>query len=303
MKNKIAAVLLAVLMALAGCGGQSAETRELKVLSPKGATAIGVMPYAKEHPEAVTTVDGTDALTAAFTEPQSEYDVIIAPVNLGGMLKKKEATEYVLMGVLTWGNLYLVSDQEASSWEGARIAAFGQNAVPDKILSYVLESRGETAQITWFNSTADTAASALSQKGEYDAWLLAEPAVSNVLAKDSSMQVVLDLQEEYGKAGSGDSYPQAGIFVRQEAYDADEASYRALMDSLADYSYDDLDALRADMDEMGSAFIGVSSQIITAQTVQRMNIHPTDIDQAEEDVEAFLQLFGISGTEGFFLDD
>ena len=59
-----------------------------------------------------------------------EYDIIVAPSNLGMTLAAKGADQYELAAVITWGNLYLVAEDEDALNEEGELAAFGEAAVP-----------------------------------------------------------------------------------------------------------------------------------------------------------------------------
>ena len=48
-------------------------------------------------------VDGTDQLIAQLSKADSEYDIIIAPINIGAQLIAKNQTSYRLKSILTWG--------------------------------------------------------------------------------------------------------------------------------------------------------------------------------------------------------
>ena len=62
----------------------------LKYLAPNGAPALSLMPVASLGGD-VTFVDGADALQAALVNPNPEYDVIIAPSNLGLKLADRKS--------------------------------------------------------------------------------------------------------------------------------------------------------------------------------------------------------------------
>ena len=80
---------------------ETVEVNSLKVLAPKGATAVGVSILSYEGFHDVTYVDGADVLQASLVNPEPEYDVIIAPSNLGIKLAAAGKSQYKIADVLT----------------------------------------------------------------------------------------------------------------------------------------------------------------------------------------------------------
>ena len=92
----------------------------------------------------------------------SEYDAIVAPINLGCQLLAKGKTDYKLAGVLTWGNLYLVENEGVQNNE---LAAFGEQAVPGMIFKLVKDSNDvmKNAKVTYYNAVSDVQAQVLAE--------------------------------------------------------------------------------------------------------------------------------------------
>ena len=107
--KKIMSLLLMMSFILAGCSSsKSADT--MKVLTPNGATALSLVGVYEEITKngEVKIVEGSELISSELVKKDSEFDAIIAPINLGCQLIAKGQTDYRLAGVLTWGNLYLV---------------------------------------------------------------------------------------------------------------------------------------------------------------------------------------------------
>ncbi|MCF0110621.1 MAG: hypothetical protein HUJ58_01880 [Erysipelotrichaceae bacterium] len=296
MKKFLSVLLLAAIL-LTGCGKKETTpeiTDYLTVLAPKGAPSMSLLGYyatAKDQ-NVITTMDGADALTAALTAPNSEYDIVIAPVNLGATLISKGATEYRLAGVVTWGNLYLVSSDETVTIDTVTdMIAFGQNAVPNKVLNTVFE--GKEVNIEWFNATSDVAAALLS--GQYTTGVVAEPVCTNVLAKsEGTFKLVGDFQQAWKDVTGLENYPQAAVFVKPAAYAEKKEAYEAIFANMAAYAPKDIDTLKADMDAVGQEALGVPSASMTMDTFNRMNVKFTPAADCKEAIERFLQTFGLS---------
>ena len=101
MKHKITLFIL-LLILISGCSVK--EETKLKILVPMGAPSIAAIPVLKEDIHSVNLVSGTDPLQAALISPNPEYDIIIAPINLGASLISKNSSQYRLWGFVTWGN-------------------------------------------------------------------------------------------------------------------------------------------------------------------------------------------------------
>ena len=298
MKKLLSVVL--ILLMVVGCAQKKVEVVPLTVLAPKGAPAVGLLGYIKDNADQVTTVDGTDALTAAFTEKESEYDVIIAPVNLGSALINKDATDYRLVGILTWGNLYLISNTETEFKDGMTLASFGQNAVPEKVLKVITDDKKYTENYVWFNSVADVASALLS--GKYSSGLVAEPVLSTIMKKDSSFKIIANVQEEYGSVTGQNDYPQAAIFIKEETYNSRKADYESFFKSIESYDGSDLTALQADMDTATKEVLGLASSSMNEDTYSRMNVKISNASDNKDAIGAFLKLFGITSTDNIIIE-
>ena len=298
MKKLLSVVL--ILLMVVGCAQKKVEVVPLTVLAPKGAPAVGLLGYIKDNADQVTTVDGTDALTAAFTEKESEYDVIIAPVNLGSALINKDATDYRLVGILTWGNLYLISNTETEFKDGMTLASFGQNAVPEKVLKVITDDKKYTENYVWFNSVADVASALLS--GKYSSGLVAEPVLSTIMKKDSSFKIIANVQEEYGKVTGQSDYPQAAIFIKEETYTSIKADYESFFKAIESYDGSDLTTLQADMDTATKEVLGLASSSMNQDTYSRMNVKISNASENKDAIGAFLKLFGITSTDNIIIE-
>ena len=107
-------LILSLLLVLTGCNTnaptnpQTTETpvaennseidpstfANFKILAPGGAPALALLPLFDNVKE-IDIVDGPDNLQVEFTGP-SNYDIVIAPTNLGVRLASMDKTEYRL---------------------------------------------------------------------------------------------------------------------------------------------------------------------------------------------------------------
>lgn len=311
MKKQLSAILALTL--LAGCGSGSAAAssapaattaaavsteftsdNDYTVLAPTGAPGYALLPLADNDSISLDLVDGSDSLQAAFVNPDSAYDVIVAPTNLGAKLISADKTDYRLAAVITTGNLYIVGTSEDVLSGTGTIALFGEEAVPG--LVYRKLQPTATMSEVWYNAVTDAQQALLS--GQADAALLAEPAATATIAKGKeagmSLTKVADLQEMWGD----DGYPMASLFIRQDTYEENRDDMAELINVLKNYA-DGVKSggidVAADLDSVSdpSIFGSVSSAMV-AKTYTAMGINPDFAKGQEESLQEFLDLFGVT---------
>jgi len=198
-----------ILLNLAGCKKPS-----YTLIVPSGSPEFGLA-YLKENSAyEVTTVSGAEALTAAFND--IGYDIIIAPVNLGAKLFNAKPL-YQLIGVLTWGNYYLISKDPINLDDITTldIVAFGQNQIPDMMLKYILAEKGITPNISYLDGVTDIPAAYLLDDNKV--YLIAEPSLS--ILNQTTPLYIIDIQDAYQDITGITNYPQAGVFVHHDMSD------------------------------------------------------------------------------------
>ncbi len=309
MKKIVLVVLVSLL--IVGCTPNSKksidnDTEEVifNVISPKGAPALSILNYASSHEDSVDFVDGADLLQAAFLNPTPEYDVIIAPTNLGVKLASMGKTEYKLASVVTWGNLYFVGKSEDALTDPGVLAAFGESSVPGLLLESLKE--GITPEIVYYNSVVDVQAALIS--GKADVALLADPAATATIKKWESMDrgyllgIIGDVQELVEPQLGSYGYPQAGVFVRESLYaenpDKVEKFLDRIKNDLGNMTSDDITGY---IETLSAETLGVPNSEIVLQTWARMNIKYVDVTEVYRDLENFLKLFQIEVSEDAYL--
>ena len=303
-------ILVLSLLLLVGCSTKkteesttatsSPETTEktsytYKVLSPKGAPTLSIIPFLQNDQNTVETVDGSDVIQAALLNPNSDYDVIIAPSNLGAKLASTNKTTYKMFSIVTWGNLYVVGKTEDSLVNG-KVALFGEGAVPGLVYETVVKDASK--DITYYNSVTEAQAALLS--GKADAALLAEPAATATIAKAKEngleLTIIKDLQELWKTEFTNEGYPQAAVFIKQEDYDKDPAKFEQLFEDMTSYVAlinENKDQLTTDVDAIGVDVLGIPNGKIAAATLARMNVKIVKAKESEKELLDFLKLFKI----------
>jgi len=297
-------IILSVFL-LVACQAKPLEWESLTILSPKGAPAISLVPLLQENKDTIEFVDGTDILSAELVK--GEKDVIIAPVNLGAALSKKESNPYRLYGIVTWGNLYLVSNADVQLVSDEPIALFGEQAVPGLVFNAVKDQLDVSVVSTAFNAVTDVQGQLISKS--FNLGLMAEPLVTATITKAKTLETPLnlsvyaDLQALWLAKTGFENYPQAAIYIKSDISKEKLEQVNARLDLMMAYNIElnnDASLLETDIDETLSTLLGVPASKILVQAWDRMNVNVVKADENKEAIEAFLELFKLNGLENFY---
>lgn len=301
--KKILSIL--VISLLVACSAKPLEWESLSILSPKGAPAISLVPLIQENKDSIEFVDGTDVLSAELIK--GEKDMIIAPVNLGAALSKKDSNPYRLYGIVTWGNLYLVSNSDISFVENEPLALFGEQAVPGLVFNSIKDSLDQVFVSTAFNSVTDVQGQLLSKT--FNVGLMAEPLVTATIAKAKTLETPLnlsvykDIQALWQKKTGFENYPQAAIYIKADISADKLKQVEARLELMMAYNIElnnNSSKLETDITEDLSATLGVPASKILVQAWDRMNVNVVKADENKEAIEAFLELFKLNGLENLY---
>lgn len=309
-------IVLALVLGLTGCGvtknndEEMTDFNDLSILSPTGAPALALVDLLINEPEMkIDTVEGADVLQAAFVNPASEYDMIIAPTNLGAKLASMQKTDYRLAAVLTWGNLYILGvDETDLSNPDKKLAAFGETAVVGLVFKAVKEELNLQAEITWYASVSEAQAALLS--GNADAALIAEPAATATINKakkdlNEEFKVVADIQQLWENKTGSKGYPQASVFVLASSYEEKQEAIDCLLNQMKasiDFGNDNANeaALMEKIDQVNDS-LGTPAAAITAKAYSGMNLSYQKASDVKEELKYFLELFDVQDIDNIFL--
>ena len=236
------------LILLASCTSTNTDNYVIKGIMPGGAPSVGLSNYIIEtNTKDNYTILGQDTspLQVAFKKSgEVQYDVIVAPLNLGAQLYAKGFSTYKLAAVLTWGNLYFASrraDFTLQSLNGSNVTFFGQNSINMAVVDYVLSGNNiTTGERTYLGSTGLTQVELLKDENVNEIYLTAEPALSVAMKQKSDIKTI-SVQELYSNISGQGSYPQAGLFVSENLIN----NHKALLDSY-------LEGVKASCDKMAT---------------------------------------------------
>lgn len=281
-----------------GNEGPAASVEPIKVLAPMGAPALSLLGLYGNENVTIDTVDGSDVIRAELAKADSEYDAIIAPINLGATLLSKGKSEFLLDSAVTWGNLYIVgTDENALESEGV-FAAFGEQSVPQKVLESSMDLESLPLEVTYFGSANEVQAQLLT--GKANVGMLAEPAATATIAKAKEkgleLKIIKDLQEAYKEQNNMDQvgYPQAALFVKKGS----EEKVASYIEEASDFVENATDETIAKAVETATVEkLGVPSAEIVQKTWERQNIHFKKAADIKTDIDTFLKQFSITLTE------
>ncbi len=302
--KKIVKVFLAAALSIGLAACSSGENEEVKpepvkILCPTGAPGLSLLGALNNDLVTVDFVEGTDVLTAEMAKEDSEYDIIVAPTNLGAKIYTN-SPNYNLDAILTWGNLYLVG-KEGVDLSTANIAAFGEGAVPGMVFKNVYDA--DTMNVTWYNSVQEAQQALLT--GQVDVALLAQPVAAATIAKGSEqgldLSVVSDLQELWQTKNEMDikGFPQASLFVKKDS--EEKVSY--VLDGIKTFlnSVDD-EAISTAIEAVGADKLGIPNAQLAVKTWKAQNINFVSGKDAKKDIEAFLKVFNMELPEGLIVE-
>lgn len=304
MKLLKSILALFMVVGLTACSTQTeneepaASAEPIKVLAPMGAPALSLLGLYGNENVTIDTVDGSDVLRAELAKADSEYDAIIAPINLGATLLSKGKSEFLLDSAVTWGNLYIVGTDESALESEGLFAAFGEQSVPQKVLESSMDLESLPLDVTYFGSANEVQAQLLT--GKANVGMLAEPAATATIAKAKEkgleLKIIKDLQEAYKEQNNMDQvgYPQAALFVKKGS----EEKVASYVEEAADFVENATDETIAKAVETATVEkLGVPSAEIVQKTWERQNIHFKKASDIKTDIDTFLKGFSITITE------
>lgn len=305
--RKIGKIFLAASLSLGlvACAQQESKEEpketikeEVKVLAPAGAPSLALLGAYNMDKVTIDTVEGADVLTAELAKKDSDYDIIVAPTNLGAKLYEK-AEAYQLASVLTWGNLYLVGSPDTDV-NGANIAVFGENAVPGLVFRSLYDV--DSMNVTYYGSVQEAQQALLTDQSQVA--LLAQPAAAATIAKAKEKQkeltVLQDLQKLWQEKHNSESngYPQASLFIKK----GEKKKVQYVLNDIKEYLKNvDEETVSKDIENIGADKLGLPNAAIASKTWKQQNIRFVSSKDAEKDIETFLELFNISCPEGLFV--
>ena len=206
--NNLWLVLILALL-LSACGESSVSTTvRLGLLA--GPTGMGAARLLEESAEGKSAnayhyslYNAPDEVNAKLIS--GELDIAAVPTNLAAVLYQRTGGGVQLLALNTLGVLHLLTarGETVSAIEdlkGKTIYASGQAAVPEYVLSCILESHGLQDQVTVVYEAEHDAVIAALAAGKARIAVLPEPKVTAALSQMEGLTRALDLTQEWEKA-------------------------------------------------------------------------------------------------------
>ena len=206
---------------------KAAEKISIKIGALKGPSIIGMVKLIDDNPvlgENITSdyeiVQSPDVMTSRLLS--KEIDIAVLPTNVAAKLYDK-GVEIKLAAVTGGGVLYLVADDNEKINQGnwndlknKKISITSKGSNPDVIFRYLASKNNiDTKKDLTLEYSADQVElTQLLIAGRSGIGVLPEPFATSATLKNSSLKIVMNIQEEWKKTNSGNELPQTCLVVK-----------------------------------------------------------------------------------------
>lgn len=212
---------------LVGCGQKTASVN-VRVGSLKGPTSMGIL-FLMDKADRGETKESYEFHMAAGADEllplmvKGELDIALIPANVAALLYQKTDGGVAVIDVNTLGVLYMVTGtaevDRVTDLKGKTIYLTGMGTTPEASLRYILAANGltETDYTLEFKSEATEVAAVLAENPDVIG-LLPQPFATAALMQNDALKVVLDMNEEWLRAGNGAEGMVTGVTVVRKAF-------------------------------------------------------------------------------------
>lgn len=310
-----------------GCAVNPPEAKNYTFFAPDGAPALAIAKFIKDKENFSLNANIDYSVVKAgdigTKMAKGEGDFIVLPVNAASKLYKANTSDtYKLAGVVTNGNLYLMSSESITldGLKGKVVGVIGQGLVPDLTFRAILSDnnlldsvvQGETAtdgKITLrYFEDASTLLPLLKQ-GKISIGLVPEPAstkLATVLAPEKNW-VRTDIQELYDAQKK--AYPQAVLMIKKNILDANPN----LIDTISNKFEQNLNWIKQNTLDAVNAVNGavvegvtpsLDANVITSTVVDNCKIYFTKSLDAKAQVKNYIdKLIALDDKAGKTISD
>ena len=251
MKKRLTGLLLAMMMVLTACGGQSAasspaaseptaspavsepaqseaaasvieDTYVANVASMKGPTSIGMVQLMTSGTEDFQFEMFTEGSEIVPLVVKGEIDIALVPANLAATLYQKTQGGIQVIGINTLGVLEVVApaDVEIDSFDDLAdktIYMTGKGTTPESAVRYLTDKYGMDDLTIEFQSEATAVVSALKAKPDAIA-ILPQPFATVAKVQNEGMELKFNLTDAWADISDDGSSMVTGVTIARKAF-------------------------------------------------------------------------------------
>jgi NitT/TauT family transport system substrate-binding protein len=299
--HRLFASFLILAVILTGCHPNAVTEEGVTLLALKGPSAMGMI-YLIDSPNQILPeklnieiLDEPMLVRARMLKDNP--DLAVLPLNMGAILYNK-GLPYQVIAIPVWGTLYLLgSDTSINGWsslKSKRVFLMEKGTTPDILFRYLLNIHGlkpdQDVTLDYSFPTHIDLANAVSA-GQAQLAVISEPMVSLALAKNPSIQQIMDLDVEWANALPGNpSMPQTALMGNKD-FIRDHPDWIAKVCKAWSLSID-----RVNLNPEKAAGKMVFHQIlpdsvVATNSVPRCNLKFRYASEIRREIEQYLQVF------------
>lgn len=269
----------------------------IRVAALKGPTAMGMIKLMDDESEnesyEFTIAGAADEITPNII--QGNIDIACVPANLASVLYNKTEGGVEVLAINTLGVLYICENGEqtissVADLKGKTIYASGKGATPEYALRYILTQNGidpdNDVTIEWKSEHSECLSALLTDEGA--AAMLPQPFVTTAQSKSESVNVVLDLNEEWSNLNNGSALVTGVVLARTEFIDAYPETVNAFLDEYS-ASVEYVNANTADAAQLIGKFEIVTAEV-AEKALPKCNIVFISGSEMKEKLSGYLQV-------------
>lgn len=277
-----------------------ADNRVVRVGALKGPTTLGLLFLEDKASKGETNYSYEFQMKTAADELlpmiiKGELDIALLPANVAGILYQKTNGTISVIDINTLGVLYMVSGDKTittpADLNGKTIYVTGKGTTPDYVLQYILKANGLTTQNCniEYKSEATEIVTLLSEDASAIG-LLPQPFVTVACEQNDALEIVMDMNAEWGKTDAGKNSMVTGVtVVRNEFLEQNED---LVADFLAEHEKS-AQEINADV-EKGAALAAeagiIAKEAVAQKAIPACNITCITGEQMKEALSAYLEI-------------
>ena len=227
---------------------------------------------------------------------EGEFDIAIVPTEMAAKLYN-DGSGYQLAAVNTGGYFYLLANDNTttnfSNLLGKTVKVVGKGSTSDVVLRYLLLQNGidpsKDLTLDYTSSAEELEQEAMN--GKVDLMVLSEPWVSELLVKNSSFNIYLDIQDEWSRVnGAVTPLPQTCLIVKKEIVSQKTEAWKLFLE---DYM-DSIIWVNSNQDKTAELLDNHEVAIPTElakEVISRSNLEYLDTLSAKSAVDKYLNIF------------